>query len=60
MSMIKALMESAFHPKEIVAMFRLKFGSTLPKAFARDLKDPTLTSRDWCYAVLNKVPSAMD
>ena len=52
---LKALMESAAHPQEIISMFRIKFGNTLPKAFKRDLADPTLSSHDFCYAVLNKV-----
>jgi farnesyl-diphosphate farnesyltransferase len=55
MSMLKALMASAFHPKEISAMFRLKFGTALPKVSHRSLKDETLTPWEFCYAALNKV-----
>jgi farnesyl-diphosphate farnesyltransferase len=55
MSMLKALLQSLSHPKEISAMFKLKFGSSLPKVSHRSLSDETLTPWEFCYAALNKV-----
>ena len=55
--MVRDLIQSAHRPKEIIAMFRLKFGGF----DIRVHKDPLdqlagkLSNRDFCYAALNKV-----
>ena len=55
--MVKDLIRSAHKPKEIVAMFRLKFAGFDIAKQKEPLKDLALTlnDRDFCYAALNKV-----
>jgi farnesyl-diphosphate farnesyltransferase len=55
--MVRDILQSAHRPKEIVAMFKLKFGGFDVRAS----KDPLAVSatklrdKDFCYAALNKV-----
>ena len=55
--LFKDMAASIFHPAEIVAMFKVKFGSQLPKLPNDSLEQlaQTLNDRDFCYATLNKV-----
>jgi farnesyl-diphosphate farnesyltransferase len=55
--MVKDLIRSAHRPKEIIAMFRLKFGGFDIRAEKEPLEvlAGKLSNRDFCYAALNKV-----
>jgi farnesyl-diphosphate farnesyltransferase len=55
--MVRDLIQSAHRPKEIVAMFRLKFGGFDIRVHKEplDILAGKLNDRDFCYAALNKV-----
>ncbi len=55
MSTVKALFDSMWHPQEIAAMFKIKWGTVMPKCSKASLADPSLSSWEFCYAALNKV-----
>ena len=55
--MIKEMFQSALHPKEIRAMFRIKFGGYTNNASKEPLEQlaGSVSNREFCYAALNKV-----
>lgn len=55
--MIGDIIGSLFHPTEIQAMFKVKFGGYVNKVYEENLIElaKTLKDAEFCYAVLNKV-----
>lgn len=57
MGMLSELLKSIFHPSEIHAMFRVKYGGIVAKERDEPLPElaKLLNDVEFCYAVLNKV-----
>lgn len=57
MGMLKELLQSIWHPQEIGAMFKVKYGGIVPQEYDEplDVLATKLKDLEFCYAVLNKV-----